>query len=288
MKIVKFLGGLGNQMFQYAFLEALKARHGEDILADTTNYDLRAMHNGFALDSVFGLHFSFASRKQTARLSWYCGNYYVRRALNLFATKPTTCIERHFYRSYPQYLERQGDIYYDGYWQNHAYFDDIHDRLASCFRFRQETEGRNRQFAGALSDGHTHVSLHIRRGDYDKRIYRGLCGIVYYRQAISETLRQHANTSWHVFSNDMAWCREHVTPLLQGQPLEFVDWNTGADSWRDMQLMSLCPVNIIANSSFSWWAAWLNRQPGKHVIAPRKWVNYPMEYQIQMPAWQLI
>lgn len=288
MKIIKFLGGLGNQMFQYAFLEALKTRHKDEILADVTNYGMRTMHNGYVLNNVFGIQLPMATTHQIRLLSWYCGNYYIRRALNLAVTKPTTCLERHFYRFYPQFLECDGDHYYDGYWQNHAYFDDISHRLRDIFRFPEATDDKNRRFIHGLSDSRTHVCIHVRRGDYNKKIYRGLCGIDYYRQAIATAADTSHELCWHIFSNDIPWCRANIMPMLRNETVEFVDWNTGADSWRDMQLMSLCHVNIIANSSFSWWAAWLNQQPNKRIIAPKQWVNYPMEYQIQMPQWHLI
>lgn len=80
-----------------------------------------------------------------------------------------------------------------------------------------------------------------------------------------------------VFSNDMAWCESHLRALLPGKEVVYVDWNKGAESYVDMRLMSLCQHNIIANSSFSWWGAWLNRNPQKVVVAPERWMNSPIE-----------
>ena len=121
-------------------------------------------------------------------------------------------------------------------------------------------------------DGNS-VALHVRRGDYiGNKLYQGICDLDYYHAAIEKMCTYVTPSVFCVFSNDIGWCREHLEQYIKA-PVVYVTWNTGAESYRDMQLMSCCAHNIIANSSFSWWGAWLNQNSSKVVIAPKRWLN---------------
>ena len=130
------------------------------------------------------------------------------------------------------------------------------------------------------------VSLHVRRGDYLKpKFWENagcLCGVPYYRRAIAEIRRRTGEAHFYVFSDDPEWCRANL-PL--DETAVFVDWNKKADSWQDMMLMSLCRHNIICNSTFSWWGAWLNNNPGKTVLAPDRWFVSAPTPHINSPSW---
>ena len=117
------------------------------------------------------------------------------------------------------------------------------------------------------------ISIHVRRDDYLSSKYvsgfGGICTIEYYNKAVERIKEEVIDPVFYIFSDDINWCRENLK-LEQGV---FIDWNTGKESWQDMFLMSQCKHNIIANSSFSWWGAWLNSNSEKIVIAPRIWWN---------------
>ncbi len=169
-----------------------------------------------------------------------------------------------------------GDCYYDGYWQHEEYFKDAEDAVRNAFSFPEWADIRNTELASRLRTGS--VSLHIRRGDYiNHPLFQGICDLDYYKRAI-DCMNKRVNPRLYcIFSNDISWCENNLSGLLADKEVVYVDWNKGAQSHADMQLMGLCDHNVIANSSFSWWGAWLNRNPQKVVIAPRKWMNVNCE-----------
>lgn len=116
------------------------------------------------------------------------------------------------------------------------------------------------------------MSLHVRRGDYvsDARTHAtlGVCSLDYYRAAVRYIADHVEAPEFFVFSDDIAWAQAN---LELGHPCHYVDHNRGAESYNDMRLMSLCRHHIIANSSFSWWGAWLNPRADKVVVAPARW-----------------
>jgi hypothetical protein len=131
------------------------------------------------------------------------------------------------------------------------------------------------------------VSLHVRRGDYVQNAKtnanHGVCSLDYYRAAIQNILERVEAPSFFIFSDDIPWVKEH---LVLDIPCRYVDHNQGVESYNDMRLMSLCRHHIIANSSFSWWGAWLNPDPQKIVIAPQKWfANDNIVDDLFPPEW---
>lgn len=292
MKVIGFTGGLGNQMFQYAFLVAMRERTGDQCLMDRSWYDMRREHNGFEIGKVFRLSSGIADVAAVSRLTWYARTYLLHRIYkHLFPMKKTEFRERGFNRYYPDIFARGlEDTYFRGFWQSYRYFHDFRDIVLSEFSFRHELDDRNLAVYRRALACKTSVSVHVRRGDYLKdKLYRGLCGLDYYRRSISRAVELVGNdAAFHIFSDDPEWCRGNIVPLMGEHECSIVDWNTGSDSYKDMQLMSACRLNIIANSSFSWWAAYLNRREDQIVISPHKWINMPMEYDIQMPHWILM
>ena len=130
-------------------------------------------------------------------------------------------------------------------------------------------------------------SLHVRRGDYlNSPDYKGICNLDYYKKAIEVVrTKNNADIIFLVFSNDIKWCQDNLSPFFKNNKVVFVDWNTGNNSFKDMYLMEQCNANIIANSSFSWWAAYLNETPGKIVISPSKYKNQDLGFNVHLDEW---
>lgn len=288
MKIIKILGGIGNQMFQYAFLLSLKERYVDNYLVDTSIFDIWNIHNGYELKRVFNIQEKEATTEEIKKVAWYSSNYKVRRGLSLIFPKNTMCVERSPYKYYPQFLEKAGDAYYDGYWQYYMYFEPVRKDVFSAFQFVPDTDDRNNNLISKMNNANF-VSIHVRRGDYlESKEYKGICGIDYYKNAIALVRSNIRTPTYLIFSNDIEWCRINISPLLENSPIIFVDWNVGKNSFRDMDLMRKCRANIIANSSFSWWAAYLNVNENKFVVSPKKWTNRKMEFNVQLNNWILI
>ena len=175
----------------------------------------------------------------------------------------------------PSVIEVKGNIYTDGYWQSEKYFSEIRDLLLREFAFKYEQDAKNREIADKIKKTES-ISLHIRRGDYVRNSMtnqvHGLCSIDYYQEAVNYIVRKIPMCHFYIFSDDHAWVRENFT---LDYPFTMVDHNDASRNYEDMRLMSLCHHNIIANSSFSWWGAWLNTNSDKIVCAPKKWFNDP-------------
>lgn len=291
MKIIKFYGGLGNQMFQYAMLTAIRKRWGGEVLMDTSLYSSYGLHNGFELQNVFDITAQEATPEQIKQLSLYTTSYHLSRLYHYaLPSRSTEFKERTFGKYYPEVMEIERDMMYEGYWQHWEYFHPYRESIISEFRLKQGLDERNLNLHQALLSKNNSVSVHVRRGDFlNKRIYKGLCGKDYYLKAIAEAKRIAGNDAdFYVFSNDLPWCRENLSDLIAAEHFHAVDWNTGLNSYKDMILMGACRVNIIANSSFSWWGAYLNQRTDRQVIAPEKWINKKMPNPIQLPEWILL
>ena len=157
-----------------------------------------------------------------------------------------------------------------GYWQSERYFGSYEKQIRSDFRFIESLDKKNKNILNVINKSNS-VSIHARRGDYElnKKIkeYHGLLSVAYYKKAIEIINKIIINPTYFVFSDDPEW----VKNSLKINNATYIDWNKGLRSHIDMQLMSNCKHNIIANSSFSWWGAWLNNNPNKIVVAPKKW-----------------
>ena len=265
MKIVKILGGLGNQMFQYAFALELDHRTGEPVYLDLSGYDDYGVHNGFELDRVFGIQPRLASAKDIGRLATIPKGIW-SRFRRKYLTKATHFIDRYF-GYYPGVFDLPGDRYFDGYWQSEKYFSGARDQVRRAFVFKGDMGAKNNIFLASLA--RPALAVHVRRGDYLASENLNVCGAAYYQAALAMALEQTAAKSIVVFSDDLQWCRNTLS--LDPDRTFYVDWNIGAYSWRDMALMAACDHQVIANSSFSWWAAWLNNAPGRRVYAPEVW-----------------
>lgn len=292
MIIVRIIGGLGNQLFQYALLIALKKRTSEEVkydLGPMTSYNL---FNGFELRDIFSITASAATSNEVKRIGRYFRNYREWQLCHhLFPWWRNEIVEWKSTKFYSKVLAPcQKNLIYDGYWQCYQYFDDAKEEILKEYTYKEPLDERNSILAKQMLEDHASVSIHIRRGDYlkDKK-YKGLCDVSYYRRAIEmmkELIGEKVNA--YIFSNDLPWCKLNIIPLLPECRVIMVDWNRGKDSYKDMRLMHYCRMNIIAASSFSWWGAYMNQRPDKIVVAPKVWINLPLEYDVQLPEWIII
>lgn len=277
MKIVNILGGMGNQMFQYALYLALKQRFPqEQLLIDLHCFNGYRKHRGFELGKAFHVTYEAATWRDQARVAYPYPNFQAWRfGSRLLPVRKTMLKEKSDFTYEPSALTRPDSTYYDGYWQHEEYFRDFREEILRQFSFPAFEDERNIRIADQLTTSNS-CSLHIRRGDYlTDPLRKGTTGDSFALRAIAEMQARETPVLWCVFSDDITWCRQHLAHVLDDRHTLYIDWNTGERSVQDMHLMSLCRHNIIANSSFSWWGAWLSRYDGKTVIGPAKWMNIP-------------
>lgn len=274
MIITQIIGGLGNQMFQYAAGRALSLRLSEPLRLDVFGFAGYGLHQGFELPRVFACDPEIATERDVHDLLGWRAFPAVRKILFRPAFRrlhgPRLVVEPHFHY-WPGISSVPHDAYLVGYWQSEKYFREAAETIRADFAFRHSPSGKNAELAERIGQTMA-VSLHVRRGDYvsdtKTNAAHGLCSLEYYRAAVLHMAEHVERPEFFVFSDDIAWVKAN---LKVDFPCRYVDHNQGAESYNDMRLMSLCRHHIIANSSFSWWGAWLNPRPDKTVIAPRRW-----------------
>lgn len=263
-------GGLGNQMFEYAAGRALSMRYDTDLFVDLylLQKKTKATIRSYEL-SVFNIEApisqsilnKIAIKVFGAIRSKTIGHSFLDK-FGIFRDEKTQYYDKRF-----ELLSKNTTLF--GYFQNENYFKGISEQLKVDFTFRSPLSGENDKIRYKIEQM-TSVSIHIRRGDYiNNNSNLPVLDLSYYKKAIEYITSQIDNPYFFIFSDGIEWVKKNLD--LSKLNHEFIDWNTNEDSYRDMQLMSLCKHNIIANSSFSWWAAWLNNNPSKLVVAPQKW-----------------
>jgi hypothetical protein len=270
MIIVRIIGGLGNQMFQYALYRSLKEK-GREVKMDLSGFANYGLHNGYELSSIFEVKESIASEHEIKMLSDSSEDFFNKAKRKLMGRKKSHFIQQEF-RFIPQVIELE-NVYLDGYWQSEKYFKDNKDAIKNDFQFKNTLDAHNQEIVNKMNQTNS-VSIHVRRGDYISdsqaaKVHGGITTLAYYKKAIDMINDKVDNPVFFIFSDDIAWVRENIN--LKNS--YFIDWNQGKDSYKDLQLMSNCKHNIIANSSFSWWGAWLNKNDSKIVVSPNKWFN---------------
>lgn len=277
MIISNLVGGLGNQMFQYACARSLSLELNLPLKFRTDTFDAYNAHNGFELARVFGLKLEIASDEELAGLIGWGRSFPLSR--RILAKRPFSLLsckcflgEPHFrYWSSLRDCAQQGG-YLHGYWQSERYFASHAANIRADFTFCDELRGANLRIAHAIGQ-RTAISVHVRRGDYvsnsKTQAAHGTCSLEYYLAAIDNLLQRCPGAQLVAFSDDPQWVSQVLQPRYPSMLL--VGHNMGKESYNDMRLMSMCQHHVIANSSFSWWGAWLNRSPDKIVISPARW-----------------
>jgi hypothetical protein len=258
-----FSGGLGNQMFQYALYLRLKLA-GKNVRMSTSLYYLIQMHNGYELNEIFD---TVTPAIQFSKLYLFWIRFLYKYRLKWFVYSDSLKYDDTVFITKKPYLI--------GYWQSEKYFIQIKEQVLNTFVFKNIDE-KNHRIAKEMQNLNS-ISMHIRRGDYvGNAMHDGVYTLEYYRKAIDTILTIIKEARFYVFSDDSRWAQDFIKTL----PIQafVINWNKGRNSYKDMYLMSQCKHNIIANSTFSWWGAWLNKNPQKTVIAPAKWFpNTPSE-----------
>jgi hypothetical protein len=251
MIVVRILGGLGNQMFQYAYARTLQ-NAGLKVKLDLSSFKNYKLHGGYQLDKY---HINIQSAKNTTLLFCKLNPFKAVKEKSLMFTEAL--------------LSLRGNEYVKGYFQTEKYFEEIRNTLLTEFVINQKLSFNANHMAILIKASKNSCSLHIRRGDYisDKKAnsVHGTCDLDYYKNAIDCINSSYLNVSFFVFSDDISWTKEN----LSIENAVYVDLKSMPH--EDLYLMSLCAHNITANSSFSWWGAWLNQNKNKTIIAPKQW-----------------
>jgi hypothetical protein len=274
MICISINGGLGNQMFQYACGKALALKHETSLVVylDSINKNSKTTTNRFVQLEVFKLKLNVAnlSELKILRPLFY-------RILNTLSfkfgfkgiQKPSYFVEKNF--SYNSKINKVSkNCFLSGYWQSSKYFNSFESIIRKEFTFKDRLVGKNLSIFHEIRNSNS-ISLHIRRTDFlttANNKTHGVCSLEYYKTAIQFICEKINNPIFFVFSDDIQWAIKNMTMPYE---FTFVSENYNENSHIDMHLMSICKHNIIANSSFSWWGAWLNQNPNKIVISPKNW-----------------
>ncbi|CAH2031084.1 alpha-1,2-fucosyltransferase [Trichlorobacter ammonificans] len=278
MIVVKLMGGLGNQMFQYATGRRLALRHGVPLKLDLTFLEgnqAGSTPRRFALH-CFAIEAAKATPWEVALMTGRGTSFVLHSVFARLsgAIRGFSQYRERWFQYDPEVLCLPDNVYLEGYWQSPRYFDDSAEIIRREFNLKTEPEGKNRELADRI-DSVAAVSLHVRRGDYVTdpvtNAVHGICGPDYYDAAVTTMTQLVKEPEFFVFSDDPAWCREELKVSF---PIHYID-NNRNQPHEDLRLMSRCRYHIIANSSFSWWGAWLCQQPDKLVITPKRWFNDP-------------
>lgn len=279
-KIIQLNGGLGNQMFQYAFGYALAKKFGFDVVFDYTffeeikKYD-ESTTREFEL-GVFNLECPEATQDDLNKIIHSSRQSKFKRFLwevfkiKKFKPEGNTCLQTKPYFFDRNLFKNKSYFYYEGYFQNEKYFKNIREDILYLFSLREAFDEKNQSVLDVIKSTNS-VSIHIRRGDYvtleSASKFHGTCSMEYYEKAINYIAKRVKNPHFFLFSDDISWVAQN---LKIDYPYTVIDFNQGK-GYADLELMKNCKHNIIANSSFSWWGAWLNQNLNKIVIAPKKW-----------------
>ena len=283
------IGGLGNQMFQYAAGRALAERLNQSLQLDISSFVRYELHNGFELDRIFKGEMHLATPIDIQRALGWRGLPVIKSLLmrpQFSMLRGCDLIVEPYLHYWAGFNQVSPNAYLMGYWQSENYFQFIEAIIRADFVFKQAMSNSNQLIADEIEQSNA-VSLHVRRGDYVQNAetfaIHGACSLDYYKVAIKYIVDKISQPQFFIFSDDIAWVKEN---LKINSPCFYVDGNYGRESYNDMRLMSLCKHHIIANSSFSWWGAWLNQYASKIVIAPNKWFAHSANVKDLLPeSW---
>lgn len=271
MIVIKLKGGLGNQLFQYATGRALAQERKEMLLLDLSylNQNPKGAYTKrvFELDQIKYI----AQIADASQLKRFAGRSFLSRVLNKTRIKSEFTFNETTSGYMPQIHHLPMNILLDGYWQTEKYFNGIRGELLNEIRPSIEFTEKGKYYSENIKKTNS-VSIHIRRGDYihlkNANDYHVICDLDYYKNAVEILESTQINLQYYIFSDDIEWCKTKFDFLKK---VEFVKEENDKKSVQDLFLMSYCKHNIIANSSYSWWAAWLNTTQEKIVIAPAIW-----------------
>lgn len=279
MIIVRFQGGLGNQMFQYAIYRKLQLE-GNIVKADLTEYQRKGNLRSFCVDKVFGIPIDIATKKEVFYISGGEKNFFEKAVRKYIKRKQ---VYKEVQIPNIDAMLKIGVGYLNGYWQSMRWFSDIEQILKNELIF-QNIDEKFVQTCKTIAEEQS-VSIHVRMGDYTNldELYGGICTKDYYTKAIAHIGNQIENPTFYVVSDEPERAKELLGDIVDARYLE----NDHPDYW-DMYFMSSCRHNILANSSFSWWSTFLNNHEDKIVVAPSKWNNFEDPRDIYVKEWTIV
>jgi hypothetical protein len=285
MIITHLVGGLGNQLFQYALGYALAKKNNDVAKLDLESYAAYRLHK-YSLDA-FNVSLQKATTQEIDELKYPTQKngplgFVLRRRKKYFGKNYVAEKQQDFD---PAILSLTGDMYLQGYWQSEKYFAHCAEDIRHEFTVKHQPQGENKEVADIIGANNA-VAIHIRHGDYLKnpaaKAYHGVLPLKYYQRAIDVIRQKTQEPSFFVFSDDIPWAKEHLSNIGD---VYFVDHNDAAHNYEDIRLMAMCQHQIIANSTFSWWGAWLNENPNKIVISPKQWFNNHTRQDLVPDTW---
>ncbi|MFA6357078.1 MAG: alpha-1,2-fucosyltransferase [Candidatus Omnitrophota bacterium] len=250
MIIVRLIGGLGNQLFQYAAARQLSKIHQTGLKIDISGFKEYKNHR-YSL-THFSIIEDYISKEETFGIEEIKAKYF------------------HFD---PEFREIPDNIILTGYWQTEKYFIGISEIIRDEFTVKYPLKDKDLEISRLIKDSNS-VSMHIRRCDYLPGTFKDqifdCLSPDYYINAVKRLSEEESNLVFFIFSDDPEWSKDNIKLEY---PCIFVEHNTADTNYEDLRLMSLCKHSIIANSSFGWWGAWLNKNQNKKVYAPKRWFN---------------
>jgi len=273
MIITELVGGLANQMVIYAAAKSLSEHLQVELKFDITKLN-KDKKRSYALNHL-NLETKIATQEEIDLISQKSNSWFINKVKRTIRKKcngnafgiykePAISFDSNFF-SLPD------NTYIKGNFINALYFSPIEKMLRHEFQIKSPLSKKTKELIKPITSGES-VSIHIRRGDYanEKKTneIHGLIPIDYYKTAIDLISNRIKSPSFYIFSDDISWVKEN---LPNTQEMYFIDHTDGETAYEDLYMMSLCKHNIIANSGFSYWAAWLNSNEEKLVISPKQW-----------------
>lgn len=280
MVIIRIQGGLGNQLFQYALVEAFKKK-GIEAKVDISAYEEGREKRRLDLMKL-GLHPEVCTRQE---LHWYyADNTLLSDRIFRYIFGRTKYRKEKKYDFNPRILSVK-DGFLSGYWQSEKYFFPVTHELRGKICFKDIDTLVIKKWEELMKETNS-VSVHVRLGDYlqTSELYGNICTKKYYQKAIQYIAKRVENPVFYIFSDDP----EQALSMLPEYSYHVVTENRGEDAYKDMYLMSRCRHHIIANSTFSWWGAWLDDKDDKIVVTPEKWNNLCKTHDICCDGWIIV
>ena len=272
--VVSLYGGLGNQLFQFATGFALSKHHDCELVFDLSWFDSVHKSKGTTLRkfSLAPFHLNIEQQSLGPGKLWSKINRLIflkRKKIKIFREK-TPLFD-------PVLFRKQAPLWLDGYWQSPKYFESWATEIREKIGRPKEISAKNKEMLERISNSES-ICVHVRRGDYVSNAkannFHGLCSLDYYREGVKKTKSNFKDPHCFVFSDDPAWVDKNFEV---GVPCTVVNINGPDEPHQDLWLMAACKNFVIANSSLSWWGAWLGNYSNKTVVAPFEWFrNKPM------------
>jgi hypothetical protein len=275
MIIIRLKGGMGNQMFQYAFAKGMAKRLNTDFKTDCSllldrsrgkdhiyrNYDL----------SLFQVQENFTLPLFFLNLIYKLKSSFIRKKITAFVAKGKRIEkEKHFHTDVTLLNNPADETLYNGWWQNFRYFENIKEELKADFRFKASLLKESNLIHHKIKESNS-ICLNVRRTDFLTNPALNATNLEYFLRAAKKMAELVEQPHFFIFSDDVEWCEEN---LVFDYPTEFVQHDQKGEKFGNyLQLMIACKHFIIPNSSFAWWAVWLNENKSKKVIAPNRWFN---------------